>query len=288
MEFTSLYDIKSWLEDVDRLGNTGTCSSPRFLKPFHFVTLAMEMKRRGGAKLKLPDALCGYAARMKLWHVIGEEPPVHVNEYTPAGRFHPLEALLDENAVAEVSRGIVEIFKANGQDEKSVDAADTMVRELLSNCFAHAESDIGLHGLACAQWWPKANKAQIAICDSGIGIRQSLDQSGIYEAALAGGNSCELATQYQVTSKPGKGHSGYGLTLARDLIEQNAGAIFVISHGEYFYSKNCSTHSGVLDTPHPGTLLVLEWNTNTPLDLKQVYDGWPAIEGANGDDDFDF
>lgn len=237
--------------------------------------------------MTLPDSLCGYASRMKLWHAIGAAPPVHVNAHTPAGRFHPLEALRDESTVAEVSRGMVDIFRANGQDGKSVDAAQTMVQELLSNCFAHAESNSGLHGLVCAQWWPKANKAQIAICDSGIGIRQSLDQSGIYESALAGGNSCELATRYEVTSKPGKGHSGYGLTLARDLIEQNAGAIFIISHGEYFYSKNCVSDGGVIETPYPGTLLVLEWNTNTPLDLKQVYDAWPEIDGAD-DDDFDF
>lgn len=287
MDFTTLFGIKSWLGEVDRLCKTGVCSSPPFLKPFHFVTLAMEMKRKRKANLRLPDALCGYAARMKLWHALGEAAPVHVNEYTPAGRFHPLEALVDESTVDEVSRGMVDIFRANGQDEKSVDAAQTMVQELLSNCFAHAESDNGLHGLACAQWWPKANKAQIAICDSGIGIRQSLDQSGIYEAALAGGNSCELATRYEVTSKPGKGHSGYGLTLARDLIEQNAGAIFIVSYGEYFYSKSGSIQSGVIETPYQGTLLVLEWNTNTPLDLKQVYDAWPDVEGAD-DDDFDF
>lgn len=286
MEFSSLYEIQSWLGCVNRLMTTGACESPGFLKPYHFVTLAMEMKRNGRTNLGLPDALCAYAARMRLWHALGVKPPVEVNEYAPAGRFHPLVALVDEGTVFDVSEGMVQIF-ANGGDGTSVNAAGTMVQELLGNCYAHAESKNGLHGLACAQWWPKAGKAQIAICDSGIGIRQSLQQSGRYEDQLSGGNSCELATGYEVTSKPGKGHSGYGLTLARDLIEQNAGAIFIVSYDEYFYSKGCAVQSGKIGTPFNGTLLVLEWNTNTPLDLKRVYDSWPAAEGAD-DDDFDF
>lgn len=287
MEFSSLFEIQSWLTNVGRLMAAGACEAPGFLKPFHFVTLAMEMKRNGKTTLGLPDELCGYASRMRLWHALGAVPPVLVNECNPGGRFHPLVALEDEGTVFDVSQGMVEIFRANGQDPGSVNAAGTMVQELLGNCYAHAESRNGLHGLACAQWWPRAGKAQIAICDSGIGIRQSILQSGLYDGALAQGNSCELATGYEVTSKPGRGHSGYGLTLARDLIEQNAGAIFIVSYDEYFYSKRCAVQAGTMETPFNGTLLVLEWNTNTPLDLKRVYDSWPAAEGAD-DDDFDF
>ena len=36
-----------------------------------------------------------------------------------------------------------------------------------------------------------------------------------------------------------------------------------------------------------GTLAVLEWNIQVPLDVRQVYDSWPSAEGGD-DDDFNF
>jgi signal transduction histidine kinase len=222
-----------------------------------------------------------------LWQAIGRQPPVVVTEYNAVGKFQPIEPLVDQNAVDETSESLVQIFRRGGIGEGAIDGARTVSMELLGNCFAHAESDNGLHGLACAQYWPNGNMAQIAICDSGIGIRASLAQNPRYIEALMTRNACEYATEYSVTSKPGRGHSGYGLTLARDLIEQAGGTIFVVSHGEYFFSSGCVSGNGQMPTALNGTLVILEWDTTVPLNLGQVYDAWPLPEGMN-DDDFDF
>src|SRR3546814_2403799 len=80
-----------------------------------------------------------------------------------------------------------------------------------------ARTDDGLHGFVCAQTWYRDSRAQVAIADSGIGIRSSLTESLDLAKRLAKQNACELATEYGISSKLGRGHAGYGLTLARDL-----------------------------------------------------------------------
>ncbi|KGX06681.1 histidine kinase-, DNA gyrase B-, and HSP90-like ATPase family protein [Burkholderia pseudomallei] len=245
----------------------------------------MAMRRNGG-NIKLPDSLTRYAARMKLWESIDRPPPVDVSAYNPAGRFHPIEPLIDQNTVDDTSDSLVEIFRRAGIAEGAVDSARTAVMELLGNCFAHAETNSGLHGLACAQYWANGDMAQIAICDSGVGIRYSLTQNDALLSDLVRENACELATKYSITGKPGRGHSGYGLTLARDLMERSNGTIFVVSHEEYFYSSQGVIEAGHLGVPLQGTLVILEWNTKTPLNLAEVYRAWPLPEGMNDDDYF--
>ncbi|WP_080425200.1 ATP-binding protein [Burkholderia ubonensis] len=285
MKPTKLRDITSWVSSVEQLVDEGTCACPSFFRPFHFLILAMELKRSGG-NVSLPEKIMRYAVRMRLWEAIDQAPPFNINAYNPAGKFHPVEPLIDQNAVDDTSECLVEIFRRAGIDDGAIDGARTVVQELLGNCFAHAESDNGLHGLACAQYWPGGDLAQIAICDSGIGIRTSLSANDDLLLELVKRNACEMATEYSVTSKPGKGHSGYGLTLARDLIEQAGGTIYVVSQDEFFYSSGGVTDYGGIPTTLNGTLIVLEWDTKVPLNLRQVYNAWPLPEGMD-DDDYD-
>lgn len=284
MQLTSLTDIESWLYALENLLKTGNCEAPTFLRPFHFVLLGMHLRRYGARNLTLPVELEGYASRMHLWEAIGCPPPVTINELDCTGRFHPLVVLSNPEKVDETSRSLIHMIRGPNTDDKSARGADNAVAELIGNCYAHSESDPHLQGLACAQSWPRGNKAQIAIGDSGVGIRYTLKSSGLYDDKLATTNACELAAEYEVTSKPGRGHSGYGLTLARDLLEMNGGALFVLSHNEWFSVRHRMRRSGTLNTPLPGTLVLLEWNTDAPLDATKVYESWPLPEGMEYDD----
>ena len=62
--------------------------------------------------------------------------------------------------------------------------------------------------MLCAQVWAGGRKAQIALVDTGIGIRTSLGLNATYTQRLSSENACEMATEYGVTGKPGKGHAG--------------------------------------------------------------------------------
>lgn len=285
MSFTALREVADWVGELERLTQTGKCGAPRFLKPFHFVLLGLALRRNGScASLALPDKLQGYAARMHLWTALDLEPPVQVTEY-PCHGFHPLQPLIDQAKVDETCAALTTIFHRNEADPQTINSAEIAVQEILGNCFAHAEIS-GFHGLACAQTWVAGNKAQIAIGDGGIGIRESLSRNDLYSIDLRHRNACEFATQYEVTSKPGRGHSGYGLTLARELTANNGGAFFVLSHDEYFCSRAGKEDRGTLDVPLRGTLIVLEWDTSVPLDVGRVYDSWPSSDGDDDDEIF--
>lgn len=287
MRKTSLDEVMSWVRAVAAGMESGTrFYGPNFLKPFHLATFALLAKRYGRQRFKVPGNIESYAARMGLWEAAGLEPPLPVPKRDPSGRFLPTQALTERSKVAETSQKLVQIARAQGMSEEMLSSLGVALHELLENCFAHAEVRQGLHGLACAQTWPRADLAQVAIVDSGIGIRASLSANASLSARLQTENSCALATEFGVTSKP-EGHSGYGLTLARQLIEQNGGCLIVLSQNEAYFTREGQEGRDVFDVPWPGTAVVLEWNTNKLLDVAPIYESWPLPEGIT-DDDFDF
>lgn len=77
-----------------------------------------------------------------------------------------------------------------------------------------------IHGLVCAQAWPKGNWAQVVFADSGMGMRSSLNENDKLKDKLKMHNACQLACELGVTSKP-NAHSGYGLALSRGLMKQS-------------------------------------------------------------------
>ncbi|MBV2180919.1 MAG: hypothetical protein KUL86_06740 [Castellaniella sp.] len=289
MQFTRLDDITGTISAMNEVEQTGqTERTPAFYRPFHFVLLALTMQRCGSPDFQLTgnDAkFAAYAARMNLWEALGKVPPITVNKHDATGRFHPLTRLDNPDAVDEVSLKLSHLFGPPGNE--NVRSIDIAVSEVVGNSYAHSSIRTGLRGLVCAQKWPGGNKAQIAIGDCGIGVRRSLMCSPEHQDMSLSVNACELATQYEVTSKRGAGHSGYGLTLARQLIENNGGAFFLISNDEYYVSSAGRTQFGRLADHLPGTLVIMEWNTHIPLSARRVYDSWPSPD--EGDDyDFDF
>jgi anti-sigma regulatory factor (Ser/Thr protein kinase) len=286
MEYTNPADVEIWLTQLKMLAIKKTCEAPRFLKPFHFATLAHTLRQKNVSELVLPEKIAPYANTMMLWEALGIEPPYHVNR-SQAGRYHPIEVLRDVSTLEETTRSLVALLAPVCTDEETLNAVDTMLRELLDNCYSHADVPDGVYGMVCAQVWGAGRKAQIAIADTGVGIRNSLSLNPDLTNRLAEENSCELATEYGVTGKPGKGHSGYGLAVARRLIEQNNGTLIVRSGTEGFsYGCGKLTSFNKVNLLH-GTLLIIEWDLDGPMNIKDVYSNFPLPEGMT-DDDFDF
>jgi len=157
--------------------------------------------------------------------------------------------------------------------------------EILGNCFAHAAVTPNCKGMTCAQTWPRGNLVQIAVVDPGIGIRASLSENDRLKPRLSKENACELATELNVTGKPNAGHSGYGLTVAKELMAHNGGN-FVLMSGTEAYRRQADREIR-RDLPGAswhGTIVVLEWRTDRPLDIGAVYESWPLPEGMTYED----
>jgi hypothetical protein len=99
-----------------------------------------------------------------------------------------------------------------------------------------------------------------------------------HRARLANANAVRLATKYGVTGNP-EGHSGYGLTLARGLMQMHGGNFIVVSGGEAFRAGKHIARAQNLRHGWRGTIVVLEWKTDRPLSTTTVYRSWPDSEG---------
>lgn len=290
MRHTRISEIQSWLQSLEDLVQTRTCTAPEFFRPFHFISLALALKAERAGRIVLPDSLRGYAERMHLWEAIGLTPPRSKREFDASGRFLPIEALRSRAHVEECAERIARIALHANMPEGSHNSLGIALSELMDNCFSHAGvNGDELHGLACAQYWPRGNLLQIAIADMGIGIRRTFEvaDSQEYRDRVAAGNSCSLATELGASSKIHNGHAGYGLALARQLAEQNSGTIAVCSGSEWFHSSAGKSIEGANAVAWNGTLVVVEFNTNVQLSTQQVYQTWPPVRGYT-DDDFNF
>jgi hypothetical protein len=274
----SLTDIDLWLENMNELTQGRPAEIPPFMRPCHIATLAATMHHLEGVRPPVPEYLLGYATRMRLWQAIGLAAPRRVREHDPGGRFFPLTPIRTERCAENAARHIRAVFRAFGTDDvTTLDAIFVLLTEILGNCFFHSEAPGGICGLACAQAWPNGRLAQVAVVDSGIGIRRSLSANSALAQRLADDNAVLVATELGVTGKPGGPHSGYGLAVARQLMEVHGGNFLGISGTEAVrVIGGHRTISAHLRVPWTGTIVVLEWRTNRRLDINAVYSRWPS------------
>lgn len=275
-------EIISWLKELENIQEgKPQYSLPSFLKPFHLITLGLAIKKAGRKIFELPKPLERYAIRMGLWDIIEEKPPYDVLHRPEEGKFIPIQKFRDRKDEDEIHDKVLALTKAQFSeypaDEK---ALKSCLLEIINNFFDHAETN-DQPCLLAAQSWPRQKRVQIAIADTGIGIRKSLSANRALFDRLHLSNACEVASEYGITSKP-TGHSGYGLTMARDLMNNCGGTYLLLSDNEYFspkISKNSNVHFF-----WQGTLLILEWSTKNRLNINSVYNNWPKSKSEEGDE----
>lgn len=284
MQSTTSSDVENWLAQLDILQAERKCDGPRFVKPFHLATLAHTLRRYTISQLTLPDKIGDYADTMNLWGALGMASPFGPKDRRQAGRYYPIKFLTDVGTIDDDAESLVALIKPVCSNAQTIDAVQTMLRELIGNCYAHSAVTDGVYGVLCAQVWNGGRKAQIALADSGIGIRTSLEQNQKLFDRLNAENSCELATEFGVTSKPGQGHQGYGLAVARKLLEQNHGVLYVRSIKEGYLVCPRGNRNIPTKSQWNGTLLVIEWDLDEQMDIGSVYDSFPLPEGMSDDD----
>ncbi|CZP46164.1 Histidine kinase-%2C DNA gyrase B-%2C and HSP90-like ATPase [Legionella pneumophila] len=285
MQLTSEGGIKNWLTELSKI-NDNDCRSPGFWKPYHLVTTGLTMKRVGAKNFTLPEEFQSYAARMKLWDSIDIDPPLIVNSRNTNGRFLPVHSFnRSYRDVISVGNKLAEVVIQTASLEYQ-DTINICLQELVNNFFDHANAEDNFPCLVAAQSWPKGGIVQVAIADSGIGIRNSLSKDDSLVEELKKGNACEISSRYGVSSKLNNGHSGYGLTLAKDLMKQANGRFILVSGNEIFIASGDDEKALISTNPWTGTLLVLEWKMNVSLNSINVYNNWPNVEGFNADDFF--
>ncbi len=278
-------EINAWLGEIQKV-SWGQTHCPAFLKPIHLVTIGLAVKQCGRKDLYFPPALASYASRMNLWETVGIPAPYQVKCLPSTGRFLPVCRFdLSTRDVLSVTTQLASIINKTLSEEYRA-SLNICIEELVNNFFDHANADEELPCLIAAQSWPKGKLVQVAIADAGIGIRRSLSENTCLQSSLETQNACTLASTYGISSKLNKGHSGYGLTLAKDLMKQANGSYILVSGDELYSTVGEKSVASGLQSPWDGTLLVLEWSLDSELNSTSVYNNWPLPDGFNHNDFF--
>lgn len=113
-----------------------------------------------------------YLARMGFFETLGKKSPFSIKEHEPAGRFIPITQIKNQE---EQSRFITEMIPLLHLSPKHADAIKYTVGELVRNVLEHARTKTG--AFVAAQYYHDANMVRLGICDTGVGIKHTINQS---------------------------------------------------------------------------------------------------------------
>ena len=102
----------------------------------------------------------------------------------------------------------------------------THINELMTNGFDHSKSNVGCY--VCAQWYPVTKKLRISFADGGIGVLQSLKDSGDFPSIHTDAAAIRLAVKPGVTTRR-EHRGGFGLDYIRRYARNNNGTLSIIS-----------------------------------------------------------
>lgn len=102
----------------------------------------------------------------------------------------------------------------------------THINELMTNGFDHSKSKAGCY--VCAQWYPAKQNLRISFADGGIGIYQSLRDSGKFPQIHNDADAIRLAIKPGITTRK-KRLGGFGLDYIRKYVRNNDGTLSILS-----------------------------------------------------------
>ena len=221
------------------------------------------------------DNVIRYLARMDVHRSLGLSAPT-MTRRPEGGRFIPLILVRDGNDVFEAVNSIADMvmqqFEGVGE---FLPAFEWAVNEIIDNVFIHAASKAP--GVVCAQLFPNKRRLEIAICDSGVGIRGSLSERfELTDHAAA----IEKALERGVTRNVDIGQ-GNGMAGSLEIMRKNGGKLLVWS-GNALYRMENGEELGIETGPEiAGTGVLLSFDLSHPVQLIDTWigeTGWSYID----------
>lgn len=136
------------------------------------AALAMQVGRSNTKIVGKVPATGIYLDRMGLYSLTSTESPFTYQEKESAGRFVPLTVI---KTPEDQSHFIAEMIPLLHLPEKDAIVIKYIIGELVRNVLEHAKAKRG--AIVAAQYYKKTNKVSIAICDTGIGIWKSMNET---------------------------------------------------------------------------------------------------------------
>ncbi len=209
-------------------------------------------------------------------------PPESFERREPKG-FSPVTHVQGEDGSPAATRALADAVQEQARlDEPSLGALKSCLNEIVENVFYHAESPI--EALVCAQAYKKKKVAELVIADTGRGIRAALSKVPEYRDQVTDDcTAIRLALEKNVTAT-GDVKRGIGLWVASEVIRRNEGELLILSQDGGLLVDGDGEHD-VTEHFWPGTLVVVEFRTDRPINTMAVYD---SGEFPDDDDSFGF
>jgi hypothetical protein len=151
------------------------------------------------------------------------------------------------------------------------------ITEAICEIFVNAQMHSNTEFIyTCGQFYPKKNRLEFTITDTGIGFREKVNQR--FNSTLSAIDAIKWAVKDRSTTKQGV-TGGIGLALLRDFIKLNRGKMQIVSgQGFYEYSAEGETAQS-MTYPFPGATINLQFCTDDPnqyllqseIDLNHIF-----------------
>lgn len=235
-----------------------------------------------GVNVRVDDSQCTSSTQRFLTNT-GFRELIDTGHETPSvqhrvGRI-PLRPITNQFAKEATVNEIVSIFDEYSGQVSTTNPFKVLLSELCENVLAHSEFVAPAY--VCARALDKSLKAEIAIADSGIGILNSYlrgTNEDVKERIKRGASPLELAIGGLNSSKPKaapgvlRSYYGFGLLIARRLIEENRGQLFLLSGNEALRIDRYDRQLTKLAQPWAGTFIALVLDLANPLPLEEIYE----------------
>ncbi|MDO8184639.1 ATP-binding protein [Conexibacter sp. JD483] len=186
------------------------------------------------------------------------------------GTFRKVEEFASNPDLRRIMPGLVkEVAERIGADSAAAGSLRVCLDELAENVVAHSGSPAG--GMIAVRHDSDSSTLEIAIADTGIGIRTSLQRNPAYATLQDDVAAITTALEPNATGRP-RTNGGFGLAVARGLAQAHEASLRVRS-GRGAVSVDGMTQRAVRTTGElRGTIVALRIATDSPLSIKHVYD----------------
>lgn len=150
------------------------------------------------------------------------------------------------------------------------------ILEIFNNAYTHGGSE---YVYTCGQYFTTNSKLNFTISDMGKTIRKNVNDYFKSGNTIDGKSAIGWAVEEGNTTKKGSIPGGLGLSLIRDFLKLNHGAIQIISSNGYWEEKNGIIFGQDFKNRFLGTIVNLEFNLNdkksyvlsSEIDPKNVF-----------------
>ena len=244
-----------------------------------------------------------YLSRMNFFRILGNPIQENFNRHSSGNRFVEFTEITDRaSSTADiVADEMACCITGESDDSEDFEFTDTPPEDNFYSSIAYSVSELIKNvqqhscgtGFIAAQFYPSTGQTQIAIIDTGIGVRESFERSGSpHSAGIRSDHDALIkALEAEVSSKTHKGdpfgssaeNAGVGLTLLTDVAIQANGCYQLVSGNALLNDKG----SCILGNDYKGTYVCLSFDRseldqfqNLLENAKSKFLGQPEVNQA--------